>query len=190
MRTRIVALATAITSCIAVAPAQAVSPIDFCGNIKTGAVTAITEGTCTPPLVSLGTAALVRADTRPTALNPQLQNRFLVAKAAAKKKKYKLNITSGWRTLAHQQALFDRAVKRNGSVAEATKWVLPPEKSNHPWGLAIDVNYGTGSKKATKWLEKNGAAFGLCRRYKNEWWHFEPLIAPGGTCPAMEDYAS
>ena len=190
MRFRIAAIATAVALCGITAPAYAVDPIDFCGNLKTGEVTSITEGACASPLVSLGATALTRGETRPTAVIPQMQNRYLVAKAAAKKKKYVLGITSGWRSLAKQQALFDRAVRRNGSVAAATKWVLPPEKSNHPWGLALDINYGSGSRKATKWLETNGYKFGLCRRYKNEWWHFEPLVAPGQTCPVMEDYAS
>jgi D-alanyl-D-alanine dipeptidase len=37
-------------------------------------------------------------------------------------------------------------------------------------------------------LEANGYRFGLCRRYENEWWHFEPLVAPGTQCPALEEY--
>jgi LAS superfamily LD-carboxypeptidase LdcB len=72
-------------------------------------------------------------------------------------------------------------------------WVLPPKKSNHPWGLAIDINYKVGGEKGEKaaaWLEKNGYKYGLCRRYVNEWWHFEPLVAPGQKCPKMEPYAS
>ena len=52
----------------------------------------------------------------------------------------------------------------------------------------IDINYGDGGskgKKAAAWLEKNGYKYGQCRRYENEWWHFEPVIAPGGTCPVL-----
>jgi hypothetical protein len=91
------------------------------------------------------------------------------------------------------ERLNERAIKRHGSAEAASKWVLPPEKSNHPWGIAIDINYGVGGtkgKKAAAWLEKNGYQYGLCRRYENEWWHFEPLVAPGQNCPAMEPYAS
>jgi LAS superfamily LD-carboxypeptidase LdcB len=71
-------------------------------------------------------------------------------------------------------------------------WVLPEKKSNHPGGIAIEINKNGGSKgqKAAAWLEKNGYKYGLCRRYKNEWWHFEPLVMPGQKCPAMEPYAS
>lgn len=190
MKIRISLASALVASLCVAAPVHAAEAIDNCGNLKTGKITSISEGTCIAPLVSLGVTPINRGETRPAAVNPQMKNRFLVAKAAARKKGYVLGITSGWRSLEKQQALFDRAVRRNGSVAEATKWVLPPEKSNHPWGLALDVNYGSGSRKATYWLEKNGYKFGLCRRYKNEWWHFEPLVAPGTVCPKMEDYAS
>jgi D-alanyl-D-alanine dipeptidase len=190
MRTKIILCTIVIFSATFMSPVNAADVVDYCGNTKTGVITPISEGACASPLVSLGATPLSRGESRPAAIDPVMKNRFLVAKAAAKKKKYILGITSGWRSLEKQQALFDRAVRRNGSVAEATKWVLPPEKSNHPWGLAIDVNYGSGSRKATKWLETNGYKFGLCRRYKNEWWHFEPLVAPGQKCPEMENYAS
>lgn len=188
MRIRITFIAAVICSTVLTLPAKAADVVDYCGNLSTGEITSITEGACATPQVSLGATPVPRGDSRPTALNPLMKNRYLVAKAAAKKQGYTLNVTSGWRSMKYQQTLFERAIKRNGSVAAATKWVLPPEKSNHPWGLSIDVNYGSGSRKATKWLELNGYKFGLCRRYKNEWWHFEPLVAPGQNCPAMENY--
>lgn len=190
MKIRIAILSAAIFAGLFVTPVQAVNPIDYCGNPRTGKVISISTGTCDPTLLSLGVGPIVRGATRPKALDPKMKNRYLVAKAAARKNGYTLGITSGWRSLSHQQALFKRAIKRNGSVAAASKWVLPPKKSNHPWGIAIDVNYGKGSRAATKWLERNGYKFGLCRRYKNEWWHFEPLVGPGQNCPAMENYAS
>jgi hypothetical protein len=80
--------------------------------------------------------------------------------------------------------LFDREVAIRGSETEAAKWVLPPQFSHHPQGLAIDVNY-PGVKAGAYWLETNGSRFGLCRVYDNEWWHFEGVIAPGERCPAM-----
>ena len=167
--------------------------IDFCANLTSGSVTAITEGSCPTGELSLGAGPILRGDKRPKALVPQFKNRYNAAKAAAKKKGYSLQITSGWRSYKYQKQLHQRAIKRHGSVAEASKWVLPPEKSNHPWGIAVDVNYKVGGKKAKKaaaWLEANGYQYGLCRRYENEWWHFEPLVAPGESCPAMEPYAS
>jgi hypothetical protein len=56
--------------------------------------------------------------------------------------------------------------------------------SHHPWGTAIDVNY-PDEPVGAGWLEINGHKFGLCRIFDNEWWHFEPVIAPGWKCPAL-----
>ena len=167
--------------------------IDYCANKYSGKVRALTEGVCTSKERSLGATPISRPKKRPTELVPQFQSRYQAAKAAAKLKGHTLAITSGYRSLAQQEILYARAIKRHGSAAAATKWVLPPKKSNHPWGLAIDINYGVGGikgKKAAAWLEKNGYKYGLCRRYENEWWHFEPLVAPGQKCPKMEPYAS
>ena len=167
--------------------------LDYCANKSTGNVRKVTKGLCTQSEISLGTQPITRPKNRPSDLVPQFKARYEVAKVAAKLIGHTLTITSGYRSLAQQQILFDRAVKRNGSVTAATKWVLPPKKSNHPWGIAIDINYRVGGakgEKAAAWLEKNGYKYGLCRRYENEWWHFEPLVAPGRKCPKMEPYAS
>ena len=180
---------------VSTTPAQAdeTPAIDFCANKYSGTVRSITDGVCNKNERSLGALPITRPKKRPTALVPQVQSRYQAAKAAAKLKGHTLAITSSYRSLAQQEMLYERAIKRHGSAAAATKWVLPPTKSNHPWGLAIDINYGVGGtkgKKAAAWLEKNGYKYGLCRRYENEWWHFEPLVAPGQKCPKMEPYAS
>jgi D-alanyl-D-alanine carboxypeptidase len=117
-------------------------------------------------------------------LDSNLRYRFLAAQAAAKKEGIALEITSGFRTLSRQKFLFSQAVKKYGSYENAAKWVAPAEISHHPLGLAIDVNYPKDPSSA-KWLEINGYKFGLCRVFKNEWWHFEPNIAPGWKCPKM-----
>jgi len=167
--------------------------LDYCANKATGSVRKVTKGTCASAEISLGAQAISHPKTRPTDLVPKLKARYEAAKVAAKLKGHTISITSGYRSLARQKYLYERAIKRHGSAAAASKWVLPPEKSNHPWGTAIDINYGVGGakgKKAAAWLEANGYKYGLCRRYTNEWWHFEPLVTPGQKCPAMEPYAS
>lgn len=98
-------------------------------------------------------------------------------------------ITSGFRSYAVQAVLFEAAVKKYGSEEEAAKSVLPPDASHHPWGLALDINYPNDPLSA-KWLEINGYKYGLCRIYKNEWWHFEGVAAPGRRCPAMRPDAT
>ena len=198
MRTKLLIvsfLTLAISFSFTIIPATAAEApiIDYCAKKTSGKVRAITEGKCTKKERSLGAGPIVRPETRPKALVPKVKNRYEAAKAAAKKKGHTLAITSGYRSLERQEVLFQRAIKRHGSTEAASKWVLPPEKSNHPWGIAIDINYGVGGtkgKKAAAWLEKNGHKYGLCRRYENEWWHFEPLVAPGQKCPVMEPYAS
>jgi len=139
---------------------------------------------CEKTELSLGAGAISRSLIRPDTLDKQLMNRFKAAQAAAKKDGQALYIASGFRTLSRQQTLFAQAVRRYGSVQEASKWVAPPLVSHHPWGVAIDVNY-PDEPVGAGWLEVNGSKFGLCRVFDNEWWHFEPVIAPGWKCPAL-----
>ncbi|CAB4634684.1 unannotated protein [freshwater metagenome] len=143
-----------------------------------------TEKECVATEHSLGESEIKPGLNYPIELNPQLLIRFTAAKAAAAKDGQKIYIASGFRTLERQKYLFASAVKKYGSESEAAKWVAPPYVSHHPWGIAIDVNY-PNEPVGAGWLEINGATFGLCRVYENEWWHFEPSIAPGGTCPAL-----
>jgi len=137
----------------------------------------------------LGQREITEGTERPSELHPQLLARFLSAQAAAKTVGIKITIDSGYRSLERQDYLFQRALKEYKTPEEATKWVLPKDVSRHPWGLALDVNLNH-DKSGASWLEANGATFGLCRVYENEWWHFEPLIAPGGICPPLLPDAS
>ena len=157
----------------------------LCFNIESSELrTSDTESGCIAPEESLGTTPIIHSDVRPTQLDRTFEVRFLAAQAAAKSAGFNIRITSGFRSQQLQERLFSDAVKKYGSESEASKWVLPKEISNHPWGTAIDVNY-PGDRTAVKWLEENGSTFGLCRVYENEWWHFEPIIAPGEPCPPM-----
>ena len=108
----------------------------------------------------------------------------MAAQAAAKRVGVTLAITSGFRSYATQEGLFAEALTKYGSVAAASKWVLPPNLSHHVLGLALDINY-PNDPKSTKWLEINGSKFGICRVYTNEWWHFEGVVPPGGHCPKL-----
>ena len=133
---------------------------------------------------SLGAGKISAPLTEVTDLNIYVKNRFLAAQSEARREGVTLVITSGFRTAARQDYLYKRAIAKYGSAEEASKWVLPPDKSHHPDGIALDVNY-PGDPEDTKWLELNGYKYGLCRVYKNEWWHFEPLVAPGEECPPL-----
>ena len=137
----------------------------------------------------LGETEIVEGTERPEEINPLVLARFLSAQAAAKEFGIELSIDSGYRSPVKQNYLYQRAIKTYKSADEAIKWVLPSDLSRHPWGLALDVNLNH-DKSGASWLEANGATFGLCRVYVNEWWHFEPLVAPGGICPPLLPDAS
>jgi D-alanyl-D-alanine carboxypeptidase len=89
-------------------------------------------------------------------------------------------VDSGWRSAAYQARLLREAVSKYGSEAEAARWVAPPAVSAHVSGNAVDMGSG-----AAAWLSAHGAAYGLCRIYENEPWHYElrpEAVAHG--CPA------
>ena len=162
-------------------------PRIICFSIKELKTSITLDLTCPPTYTFLGDGPLVEsatADGVVLEIHPLLLTRFKTAAAFAKADGVKLLITSGFRTLNRQAFIFNREVEIRGSESEAAKWVLPPQYSHHPRGLAIDVNY-PGDKPGALWLEKNGSRFGLCRVYANEWWHFEGVITPGQACPPL-----
>jgi hypothetical protein len=91
-------------------------------------------------------------------------------------------VDSGWRSAEYQEHLLHEAVSKYGSDEEAARWVATPETSLHVSGDAIDI----GPAGAAAWLAEHGAAYGLCRVYGNEPWHFElrPDAADRG-CPSV-----
>ena len=185
------ASAVAIAALLLSAPAHATSLAvsDYCANINSGQIHPLVSGKCSAGERSLGLGKLLPQPHRPKQLDPQLVARFNAARTIGASHGYALRIRSGWRSVNHQQHLFNVAVQKYGSVAAASKWVLPPAKSLHTWGLAIDVRYVGDIKGSSRWFQKYSAHFGLCRRYQNEWWHYEPLVSPGQPCPAMESSA-
>lgn len=158
-----------------------------CFDTATITIETTTGLDCSIDLISLGSSALAQirdSESVTTEIHPILLTRFNAAYLVAQEEGVKLYITSGFRSLARQEVLFERAVDKYGSESEAAKWVLPAPYSHHPQGLALDVNY-PGDPKGAQWLEINGSRFGLCRVYANEWWHFEGVIAPGEICPPL-----
>lgn len=119
-------------------------------------------------------------------LDAELVARFLAARQAAAAEGVELTITSGLRTAAEQQRLFDEAVEFHGTEKIAARWVLPPEESGHVQGTAIDV----GPMAGRIWLGEHGEQHGLCQVYENEPWHFEATVDPGQACPAPLTNAS
>jgi zinc D-Ala-D-Ala carboxypeptidase len=89
-----------------------------------------------------------------------------------------LYLDSGWRSAEYQEHLLQEAISEYGSEAEAARWVATPNTSAHVSGDAVDI----GPSAAAAWLSEHGAAYGLCRIYGNEPWHYE-LRHDG--CPPM-----
>jgi zinc D-Ala-D-Ala carboxypeptidase len=130
--------------------------------------------------------ASAQPPTEAGAIDPSLSRALGKARSAARAAGLDLQVTSGFRSAATQQRLYDEAIAKYGSPEKARRWVLPPAESAHVKGLAVDV----GPPAAAAWLERNGVRYGLCRRYLNEGWHFERLApAIGQQCPALEPYA-
>ncbi len=170
-----------------IGPAQASiqdQPIDFCANKLTGFIRTSHRLPCSSNENSLGLNALEPGLVRPKKLDRQLVARFNAARARAKANGFELLITSGWRSVRHQQLMYERAVVKYGSDREARRWVLPADESLHTWGLAVDIRFANRSGAALRWFKKYSYRFGLCRVYKNEWWHFEPNVSPGQKCSA------
>jgi D-alanyl-D-alanine dipeptidase len=166
------------------------SPLS-CFESATATIRVTLDVTCPSDLISLGSGVLsesATADSGVTEVHPLLLARFEAARIAASLEGVHLYITSGFRSYERQQELFTAEIAKRGSETEAAKWVLPPQYSHHPRGLALDINY-PGDPAGAKWLELHGARFGLCRVYANEWWHFEGAIAPGQRCPTMAENA-
>jgi hypothetical protein len=94
-------------------------------------------------------------------------------------------VTSGWRSPAYQNELLREAIAKHGSAEEAARWVATADTSQHVSGDAVDI----GSSAAQAWLSDHGAAYGVCRIYRNEPWHFEwrPEAVDRGCPPPYAD---
>lgn len=134
-----------------------------------------------------GTAVSVFDDELPAVgrLDPDLLDALRRAATDARADGVELRINSGWRSPRYQQQLLQLAVLEHGSPAAAARWVATPETSAHVSGDAVDV----GPSAATAWLAEHGAAYGLCRIYDNEPWHYElrPAAVDDGCPPTYAD---
>lgn len=114
-----------------------------------------------------------------TDLNDDFAGRLAgLIKSAPPEIKQHLGVLSGARSVKRQAELWDAALKRYGSVAEARKWVAPPGKSRHNTGKAADLAWkGDYLRNApawvVKWVHDNAAAQGLEFPLANENWHVE-----------------
>ena len=115
-------------------------------------------------------------------LDPSLLKALRRAATNAREDGVEFRVNSGWRSAEYQEQLFRQAVSDYGSEKEAARWVGTSDTSAHVSGDAVDI----GPFKATAWLSRHGAHYGLCQIYRNEPWHYE--LRPDATsrgCPRM-----
>ncbi len=116
-------------------------------------------------------------------LTPDAHRAFTAARAEALWRDGQLiGLTSGHRDASLQYRMYVADLRSPGAPK-----VLPPERSAHVRGYAMDVR----PREGAQWLEAYGWRYGLYRTYDNEWWHFEyhpgppprrlprPVISPG-----------
>lgn len=95
-----------------------------------------------------------------------------------------IKLYSGFRSPERQKELFANAVKKYGSPEAARKWVAPPGRSRHNYGLAADLKFLTPG--AQEWAHQNASKYGLNFRMGHEPWHIEPIGASSNV-PASSD---
>ncbi|GAA1324445.1 M15 family metallopeptidase [Leucobacter albus] len=114
-------------------------------------------------------------------LDPALRDAIQAAASDAEAEGVSIELTSGWRSADYQASLLSNAIADYGSEEAAREFVSTPQASKHVTGEAIDI----ARVDPALWLEQYGNAYGLCRTFANESWHFELATTPGGECPAM-----
>ena len=108
------------------------------------------------------------SDEPPTGLRPDVLAAWVAVKKYAKSQGVVLCLNDGKRSAAQQLALYHQYVQQFGKAA-ADSYVLPPTKSAHVKGYAVDVQPAV----AYRWLQATSGRYGWCRIYDNEAWHFE-----------------
>jgi len=121
-------------------------------------------------------------DEAPERLPPATLAAWQRLRAAAGEDGVLLCLNDGKRSREQQARQYAEAVEQFGTPELASRYVLQPDESMHVVGIAVDVQ----PLASAAWVERNGSAYGWCRRYENEPWHFEydPAHATSG-CPAL-----
>lgn len=127
-------------------------------------------------------------------LNPQFQGQLGSMMADLQAAFPGVQISSGYRSVEHQQRLWDAALVKYGDPEIADNWVARPGNSMHNYGAAVDLVYN-GSRveygsAVSDWLGANLSRYGLTRPLGNEGWHIEPeggraALQNGGQTPEM-----
>ena len=123
------------------------------------------------PTHALTDAGVYRTTGRIVRLRPAAAEAFRHLVNDAQRDGISIIPISGFRTVAYQRSLFERAVQRRGSPRNAARWVAPPGHSEHHTGWTLDLGDETrpttdvdtafASTPAFVWLVKNAARHGF-----------------------------
>lgn len=128
--------------------------------------------------------------TRPdsfTRMTPEMQTGLAAMMQAAEAELGSgLQVYSGYRSPELQAQLYEDALAKYGSEAEARRWVAPPGKSFHNKGMAADLKWNgvrldQAPPEVRNWVKQNAARFGLAVPLDNEPWQVEVAGARGPT---------
>lgn len=135
-------------------------------------------------LQSVSVGGALRADAL-TGLNGPFaaQLAAMVAEAQQVFGEGAVRVTSAFRSIERQQELWAEALQKYGSAAEARKWVAPPGSSNHNFGLAADLKFG--SSAVQQWFHQQAPRFGLGFPMSWEPWHIEQTDAKSARSAAL-----
>jgi len=111
-------------------------------------------------------------------LDGNFQNQLLQFLQAAKEEGHSIRLYSGYRSPERQKELYANAVQKYGSPEAARRWVAPPGRSRHNFGVAADLDFSSG--EARQWAHQNARRFGMHFRMGHEPWHIEPVNASSG----------
>lgn len=92
-----------------------------------------------------------------------------------------ITISSGFRTPERQAQLWQQALTKYKDPNVARRWVAPPGRSQHGFGNAADLQFG--SDAARQWAHQNAEKYGLKFALGNEPWHIEAAGARAGGKP-------
>ena len=106
---------------------------------------------------------LVRLEGKPVEIRTAAA--FLRMQQVAHAVGVEIRIVSGFRTMAHQRALYCAYRFERGTLAAR------PGRSNHQSGHALDLD--TRAPGVLLWLNQHARAFGFRRTVRSESWHWE-----------------
>lgn len=182
VRTQIGLLLALMLAVAAVATLGATGQVTFVNDPITGKPLALVEGIPGPEKGPPCQLDQRYVDEQPEGLRDDVAAAWQRLRDKAAAANVKLCVQDGKRSVGQQEREFADAVRRFGTRELAAKYVLPPEKSMHVKGIAVDIQ----PIASAVWVERNGREVGWCRRYANEQWHFEydPGYVTAG-CPAL-----